>query len=95
MTASSTSPPSSAFRTPTDFPEVLRRAAAHPLAQTIDLDHVSYLVSRITLRCTRQPGMAIWRKRLFIALAHNAASHAEFLHLPEERTIVLSAEVPV
>ncbi|MFC4089661.1 hypothetical protein [Micromonospora sp. GCM10011541] len=61
----------------------------------MDLDHVSYLVSRITLRCTRQPGMAIWRKRLFIALAHNAASHAEFLHLPEERTIVLSAEVPV
>jgi KUP system potassium uptake protein len=39
--------------------------------------------------------MATWRKRLFIGLAHNAASQAEFLHLPEERTIVLSAEVPV
>ncbi|MGC5018308.1 potassium transporter Kup [Micromonospora sp. DT47] len=83
------------FQDPTDFPEVLRRAATHPLAKGIDLDQVSYFVSRITLRCTRQPGMAIWRKRLFIALAHNAASHAEFLHLPEERTIVLSAEVPV
>ncbi|WP_371688557.1 hypothetical protein [Micromonospora sp. KC207] len=83
------------FHDPTDFPEVLRRCATHPLAEGIDSYQVSYFVSRITLRCTRTPGMATWRKRLFIALAHNAASHAEFLHLPEELTIVLSAEVPV
>ncbi|MGI5521573.1 potassium transporter Kup [Micromonospora sp. CA-259024] len=85
------------FQDPTDFPEVLRRAAIHPLAEGINLDpdQVTYFISRITLRCTRQPGMAIWRKRLFIALAHNAASQAEFLHLPEERTVVLSAEVAV
>ncbi|WP_244282425.1 potassium transporter Kup [Micromonospora chersina] len=83
------------FQDPTDFPEVVRRAGAHPLAKELDLDQVFYFVSRITLRCTRRPGMATWRKRLFIGLAHNAASHSEFLHLPEERTIVLSAEVPV
>ncbi|WP_279306383.1 potassium transporter Kup [Micromonospora globispora] len=83
------------FQDPTDFPEVLRRAATHPLGEGIGADEVSYFVSRITLRCTRSPGMAIWRKRLFIALAHNAASQVEFLHLPEERTIVLSAEIPV
>ncbi|MFG1658253.1 potassium transporter Kup [Micromonospora chersina] len=83
------------FQDPTDFPEVVRRAGAHPLTRELDLDEVSYFVSRITLRCTRRPGMATWRKRLFIGLAHNAASHSEFLHLPEERTIVLSAEVPV
>ncbi|MGQ5262832.1 potassium transporter Kup [Micromonospora sp. ZYX-F-536] len=83
------------FQDPTDFPEVLRRCATHPLAEGIDYEQISYFVSRITLRCTRSPGMATWRKRLFIALAHNAASHAEFLHLPEELTIVLSAEVPV
>ncbi|WP_241825543.1 potassium transporter Kup [Micromonospora sp. CB01531] len=83
------------FQDPTDFPEVLRRAATHPLASGIDLDEVSYFVSRITLRCTPHPGLATWRKRLFIGLAHNAASQAEFLHLPEEKTIVLSAEVPV
>ncbi|WP_407664286.1 KUP/HAK/KT family potassium transporter [Micromonospora parastrephiae] len=83
------------FQDPTDFPEVLRPAATHPVAERVDGEEVSYFVSRITLRCTRTPGMATWRKRLFIALAHNAASHAEFLHLPEERTIVLSAEVPV
>ncbi len=83
------------FQDPTDFPEVLRRAATHPHAREFALDQVSYFVSMVTLRCTRRPGMATWRKRLFIGLSHNAASHAEFLHLPEERTIVLSADVPV
>jgi KUP system potassium uptake protein len=83
------------FQDPTDFPEVLRRAAAHPLAKGLTRDQVSYFVSKITLRRTGRPGMAAWRKGLFITLAHNAASHAEFLHLPEEDTIILSAEVPV
>ncbi|NJC70746.1 potassium transporter Kup [Planosporangium thailandense] len=83
------------FQDPTDFPEVLRRAAAHPVAEGLTLDEVSYFVSKITLRRTDRPGLAAWRKRLFIVLAHNAASQAEFLHLPDERTIILSAEVPV
>ncbi|NJC70011.1 potassium transporter Kup [Planosporangium thailandense] len=83
------------FQDPTDFPEVLRRVAGHPLAEGLALDQVSYLVSKITLRRADRPGMTGWRKRLFIALAHNAASQAEFLHLPEEDTIILSAEVPV
>ncbi len=87
------------FQDPMDFPEVLRIAAHHPdatdLAADLDPDQASYFVSRVTLRQTRQPGMARWRKKLFIALAHNAASQAEFLGLPDQRTIVLSAEVPV
>ena len=82
------------FQDPTDFPEVLRRGRHAAPRRGIDLDQVSYFVSRISLRCTHRPGMAIWRKQLFIALAHNAASQAELLRLPEDRTIVLSAEVP-
>jgi KUP system potassium uptake protein len=83
------------FQDPTDFPEVLRRAATQPLAEGVTLGQASYFVSKITLRRTNRPGLAGWRKRLFIALAHNAASQAELLHLPEEDTIILSAEVPV
>jgi KUP system potassium uptake protein len=81
------------FQDPTDFPEVLRRVIGHYPETEFALDDASYFVSRITLRRTRLPGMAAWRKRLFVALAHNAASQAEFLCLPEDRTIVLSAEV--
>jgi KUP system potassium uptake protein len=86
------------FQDRTDFPEVLRRAARRPDATELaglDPDQVSYFVSRVTLRQTNQRGLAGWRKRLFIALAHNAASQAEFLGLPNERTVVLSAEVGV
>lgn len=72
-----------------------RRFATHPLAQGLTLDQVSYFVSKITLRRTQDPSMATWRKRLFITLAHNAASQAELFHLPEQDTIILSAEIPV
>jgi KUP system potassium uptake protein len=86
------------FQDRMDFPEVLRRAARRPDATELaglDPDQVSYFVSRVTLSLTRQRGLAGWRKRLFVAMAHNAASQAEFLGLPNERTVVLSAEVGV
>jgi KUP system potassium uptake protein len=83
------------FQDPTDFPEVLRRIAGQYPETDLNLDDASYFLSRITLRRTNRPGMAIWRKQLFLALAHNAASQAEFLRLPEDRTVVLSAEVPL
>ena len=84
------------FQDRTDFPEVLRRAAAaNPdlLGPAGDPEQASYFLSRITLHRTRRPGLARWRKTLFIAMAHNAASQAEFLRLPADRTVVLSAEV--
>jgi KUP system potassium uptake protein len=83
------------FQDPTDFPEVLRRASGRYPGTDLNLDEASYFLSRITLRRAKLPGMATWRKRLFLALAHNAASQAEFLCLPEDRTVVLSAEVPL
>ena len=83
------------FQDPTDFPEVLRRVVGRYPETDLNLAEASYFLSRITLRRTSLPGMATWRKRLFLALAHNAASQAEFLCLPEDRTVVLSAEVPL
>ena len=50
-------------------------------------------MSRITLRRTKRPGMGAWRKALFIGLAHNAASQAEFLGLPDDRTVVMGSHV--
>ncbi len=91
------------FQDRADFPEVLRRATTlgsgpHPdadLDPLLDPALASYFVSRVTLHLTDRPGMAAWRKRLFVALAHNAPSSAEFLGLPQGRTIVLSSEVDV
>ena len=40
-------------------------------------------------------GMSLWRKRLFIALAHNAANPTEYFCLPHERTVVMGTWVDV
>jgi KUP system potassium uptake protein len=83
------------FQDRTDFPDVLRRVVGcHPEVD-FDPDDASYFVSRIMLSRTAAPGLAIWRKRLFLAVARNAASEAELLHLPKDRTVVLSTEVPL
>ncbi len=84
------------FQDRADFPEVLRRLPRLEGQQesgAIDPADASYFLSRITLRRTKNKGMAMWRKALFVALAHNAASQAEFLHLPDDRTIVMGAHI--
>ena len=37
--------------------------------------------------------MAKWRKKLFIAIARNAASPVPYFHLPDERTVVMASHV--
>ncbi|HEY2949640.1 MAG TPA: hypothetical protein VGJ53_14805 [Micromonosporaceae bacterium] len=81
------------FQDLTDLPGVLRRVAGKYPETDFDPDAASYFVSRIILRRTDAPGLASWRKRLFLALRHNGASDAEVLSLPEDRTVVLSTEV--
>lgn len=71
------------FQDRTDIPHALRRASSDDLEGEMDLEHASYLLSRISLRPTKQPGMRTWRKHLFIALAHNATSQTAYLCLPE------------
>ena len=83
------------FEDDTDIPEVLRRVAGKYPETDFDPAAASYFVSRIMPRRTDAPGLAAWRKRLFLALTRTAASQPEFLHLPEDRTIVLSTEVPL
>jgi KUP system potassium uptake protein len=84
------------FQDRTDFPEVLRRARELPgVGGGIEPDTASWFVSRITLRRTRRPGMSTWRKVVFTGLAKNTASQAEFLGLPDDRTLLLSAHVDI
>jgi KUP system potassium uptake protein len=74
---------------------VLRRVTRTHPETDLEPDDPSYFVSRIMLLRTDRSGMAAWRKRLFLALAHDTASQAEFLRLPEDRTVILSTEVPL
>jgi KUP system potassium uptake protein len=80
------------FQDDLDVPRTLRRAAKR-LERDADFEHVSYFLSRITILPGNAPGMAAWRKKLFIAIARNAASPVPYFHLPDDRTIVMSAHI--
>ena len=84
------------FQDVIDVPAALRLAVAGGgEAAGIDVDDASYFLSRITITETDAPGMARWRKRLFVALSRNAASPAEYFGLPEDRVIALGSHVDV
>jgi KUP system potassium uptake protein len=59
----------------------------------IDPDTAFYFLSRITIQRGNNRALSPWRKRLFIGLAHNAASPADYFHLPEHRTVVMGFRV--
>jgi len=62
---------------------------------TIDAENASFFLSRGSIRRTRQPGMAQWRKVLFLGLAHNAADPAAYFGLPVRRTVTMGSPVDI
>jgi potassium transporter len=83
------------FQDPPDFPAVLRRAFPRPADPkgADDPDAATCLVTRLTLHPTRRSELSAWRTRLFIALTHHAAGHADFLYLPTDRTVLMGAGI--
>jgi len=62
---------------------------------TIDARNASFFLSRGSIRRTKAPGMAQWRKVLFLGLAHNAADPAAYFGLPVRRTVTMGSPVDV
>jgi KUP system potassium uptake protein len=84
------------YRDRSDVPEALALARKRGLLErNLDLEHASYMLSRITIRPTPQPGMSRWRKHIFLALARNAASPIELFGLPADRTVSMGSQVAV
>jgi KUP system potassium uptake protein len=42
---------------------------------------------------TDRPGMAGWRKRLFMTIARNTSNPVAYFGLPDDRTVVLGSHV--
>nr|WP_238338278.1 potassium transporter Kup [Pedococcus badiiscoriae] len=59
----------------------------------VDPDTAYYFLSRISLQRGSGREMSPWRKRVFLGLAHNAASPIEYFRLPEDRTVAMGAAV--
>ncbi len=63
------------------------------LPRNLDLEGATYFLSRITIAPTHEPGMATWRKLLFVAMARNAASPIDHFGLPFDRTVSMGSQV--
>jgi KUP system potassium uptake protein len=75
-----------------DVPAALR--IAQSLGQDVDPDTAYNFLSKITVqRGSGTDGMSTWRKRLFIGLNHNSADPAVYFCLPEDRTVVMGAQL--
>jgi KUP system potassium uptake protein len=80
-----------------DIPAALRvaREQHHISDDDADVEHASYFLSQVSIVPTDVPGMASWRKRLYRAMAQNAANPAEYYALPDNQTVTLGGRVPI
>jgi KUP system potassium uptake protein len=82
------------YRDSTSIPELLQLARKMGyLERNLDLEGASYFISRMTITDSRTPDMAVWRRKLFMLMARNAASPIEHFGLPIERTVLMGSQV--
>ncbi len=82
------------FQDAQNVPAMLKLAVREGLLErTIDLEQASYFLSQITIVPKRGRGINPWRKRLFLALARNAANPVVYFRLPDERTVTVGERV--
>jgi KUP system potassium uptake protein len=81
------------FQDDLNVPKLLELAARRGVEGDPELKHPTYFVSRMTIVPSDRPGMATWRKKLFLAISRNAANPVEVFHLPDERTVVMGSHI--
>jgi KUP system potassium uptake protein len=82
------------FQDHPDVPALLQLADRSKLLErSVELGEASYFLSYITIVRTDAPGMMAWRKRLFLAMAHNAASPVWYFRLPDDCTVTMGERV--
>jgi KUP system potassium uptake protein len=81
------------FQDTPDVPRLVALAAETGLECDVDVEGAVYFLSQVSVTPTAAPGMAGWRKRLFVAMSRNAASPVEYFRLPGERTVTLGSAI--
>jgi len=76
-----------------DVPEALERARRAGLV--MDEADTVYFLGRETIIATDNPGMALWRERLFVVMARNAQRATAYFRLPAERVVELGVQVEI
>jgi KUP system potassium uptake protein len=79
------------FQEAIKVPDLFALACSKGLEGNAREEDAVYILSQMTLRPTVGPGMKLWRKRLYVALARNSVSAADYFHLPANRTVTLGS----
>jgi KUP system potassium uptake protein len=61
----------------------------------VDIRNISFFVSRETILPSLQPGIALWREKLFAAMSRNAQSATDFFKIPTENVVELGTQVEI
>jgi KUP system potassium uptake protein len=78
-----------------EVPQVLRLIEKADIECPLEVDEASYFLSTIELHRGDVPGLARWRKNLFLATSRITADAAEYFGLPRDRTIIMGSRVEV
>ncbi|CAM5319934.1 Low affinity potassium transport system protein kup [Tsukamurella paurometabola] len=78
-----------------DLPAALALLTDEDTEGRLDLADATYFLSKMDLRLSDEPGMPMWRKRLFIATSHLTADAADHFSLPGDRTVLMGARISV
>jgi KUP system potassium uptake protein len=76
-----------------DVSAMLDLCKDHGLA--FDLMQTTFFLSRTTVIPTRREGMALWRERLFAAMARNARTAADYYNIPPNCVIELGTKIEI
>jgi KUP system potassium uptake protein len=72
-----------------DIPTLLAR----PELKDYSLDYVTFFLGRETVLPKKNPGMALWRERLFAFLSRNAQPATMFFGIPPARVVEIGAQI--
>jgi KUP system potassium uptake protein len=81
------------FKNRTDVPQALTLCQSHGLA--FEMMETSFFLNRETLIPVAGGGLALWRERLFAAMARNASSVVEYFNIPTNRVIELGTQIEI
>ena len=77
----------------TDVPAALRALTAKQSEGTLDLEDATYFLSKLEVHESNRPGLARWRKRLYLATAHLNTDASDHFELPQDRVIVMGSQI--
>ena len=82
------------FQEAIDVPHLFALACTRGLEGDAREEDAVYFLSQVTIRPTpRRAAWRRWRKHLYVALARNASSPADYFHLPAERTVTIGSAI--